>query len=516
MSGNPKSFYNQTEYHGGPSSMNAVHKPDEVSASDLLSPPPYSPDIRKSSDSGTYGSTANQHQQEHAGLLGQSTSSSPYQQDNASNTLVSPKQSLQALPSPHQEYQHTSIPVWNDNNPNGQRRGRRSNGDPGCCRNWCKYIFAAILVWLVLLKYGAYIFGGGGDSHIPYDSSCSSNSLTWEDLPRVIDFDSNIEIILDGYVSGGHIVITPIEDRHGGKIITDIKYTPSSLQDRMTYSVEQAPNDIIRLVLKMPTKINIHDDECININMEIKLPYSADIVRLDVHNVDISAYPFIKDIKTVDIKNANGKIRVDRWTGNQFKLRTTNGEIKLGRIISDESIYVETTSNSVILSENMEAKNRIDIKNANGHIKTLGAIQADSVVNIQTTNGNIHIGSVLSDNVFLKTSNSGILVDYIKSKVQVIAESSNGPISISVAGEKNNKVVVGTSTDPINLHMTNEFEGRFVMRTSNGQVNIDNDDYIEFQDNESHLKRGERHGSGNKGDLNVSNSNADINVSFDI
>jgi hypothetical protein len=54
------------------------------------------------------------------------------------------------------------------------------------------------------------------------------------------------------------------------------------------------------------------------------------------------------------------------------------------------------------------------------------------------------------------------------------------------------------------------------MSTSNGEVSIDHDDDIEYQDNESHLKRGERKGRGNKGDLTVTNSNANINISFDI
>lgn len=54
------------------------------------------------------------------------------------------------------------------------------------------------------------------------------------------------------------------------------------------------------------------------------------------------------------------------------------------------------------------------------------------------------------------------------------------------------------------------------MSTSNGVVTIDNEDDIEYQNNSSHLKRGERRGSGNQGDLSVTNSNADVNVSFDI
>lgn len=53
------------------------------------------------------------------------------------------------------------------------------------------------------------------------------------------------------------------------------------------------------------------------------------------------------------------------------------------------------------------------------------------------------------------------------------------------------------------------------MQTSNGQVTIDDDTYIEYQDNLDYLKRGERYRRG-KGDLTATSSNADINVAFDI
>jgi hypothetical protein len=258
-------------------------------------------------------------------------------------------------------------------------------------------------------------------------------------------------VILQGHVNNGAIIVTPLEDRHGGTIMTDIQYTPSSLKDQMSYYVENVNDDTTQLILKMPTEI--HDEECIHLNMEIRLPYSADIIKLDVKNVDISMYPFIKDIKTIHVKNKNGNIRLDRWTGNRLSLTTMNGEIKLGRMISDESIYIEGASNDIVLTENMEAKNEIYIRNSNGQVKTLGAIQADNIVDIQSSNGLIHAGSILSDSVHIQTSNHGILVDYIKSKNQVIAETSNGPIAISIAGEKNNKVVLSTSSNPINLHM---------------------------------------------------------------
>ncbi|CAO3647118.1 unnamed protein product [Mucor hiemalis] len=511
---NPKSFYNQPDYSGGSGSSgnrpsappsHVVHKPDEISSADLQPPPPYSPDIRKSSDSNTYGSTIHEQQQ---GLLGQpsygNARTKPAPQSNQPTTPVYINQSS----NPHQDYrpqEQDTLPVaWSS-----------SNGDPGCCRNWCKYIFVAILIWLVFLKYGEYVFPHNGNN-APHGSTCPSSALTWDDMPRMIDFDRNVEVIVEGYVSGGNVVVTPLEDRHGGTIITDVTFTPSSLQKQMTYEVQQL-SDTTRLVIRMPTKLDHNDEECINLNMEIRLPYSADLLRLKLHNSDVSVYPFVKDVRLVEIQTSNGNIRLDRWTGKQLKLTTSNGGIKVGRLIADESIYLSGSSGEIIMSENIEAKNRIDIQNSNGPVKALGgSIQADDTVKIDTSNGIIHLGSVLSDHVYLKTSNAGILADYIKSKVQVVSQTSNGPVAISVAGEKNNKITVTTAGSPVNFHVTKEFEGHFVMSTSNGAVTIDNEDEIEYQDNSDYLKRGERRGSGNKGDLSVTNSNADVNVSFDI
>lgn len=53
------------------------------------------------------------------------------------------------------------------------------------------------------------------------------------------------------------------------------------------------------------------------------------------------------------------------------------------------------------------------------------------------------------------------------------------------------------------------------MSTSHGQVNIQNDEYIDYQDNSDVLKRGTRKNRG-KGDLVVQTSNDDVYVAFDI
>ncbi|KAI7895364.1 uncharacterized protein EV154DRAFT_599277 [Mucor mucedo] len=504
MSNNPKAFYNQSDYNTGGGSRTPInHKPDQVSASDLLPPPPYSPDpTRKSSDStATYGSTEQQ-----VGLLSQDSQPfSPSAKKKLPNREAPNQQ--QSSSNPHQE--HLAVPIAYERSPPSGRR--RANGDPGCCRKWCKYLFAAILIWLVLLTY-TNKFDFFPPSNTPPRAVCRNDAVSWQKLPRTIDFEKNIEIELVGQVSGGRVVLTPTKDRHGGTISSEIQFTPSSLDEQMTYDI-QLDDDTTKLLLTMPPHIS--GDDCINLNMEIRLPYSADLVRLNMRNVDVLVLPFVKSVDTVDIKTSNGKIESESWSGEYLKLVTSSADIKVGSLFSGGSVYIENSNGAIYMSNTVEAKDTLDVRNSNGLIEALGTITADNSISIRTSNDNVRLESLFSDDVFVESSNGPIQIERVESKTQVTVKSSNAPISLNVAGEKNNKVVVLTSEGEINLHMTNEFEGHFVASTSNGQVTIDDDTGIEYQDNLDYLKRGERYRRG-KGDLTATSSNADVNIAFDI
>jgi hypothetical protein len=218
----------------------------------------------------------------------------------------------------------------------------------------------------------------------------------------------------------------------------------------MTYEVQQN-GDTTTFLLKMPS--NLSGDDCINLNMEILLPYSANLVRVAIHNADVLVYPFIKAVDTVHIQTSNGKIELDRWSGESIKLITSNGDLSVGSLMSGGSIYIENSNGGIYLSENIEAKKTVDVRNSNGLVEALGTITADDSINVQSSNQVVQLGSLFADNIFVENSNSPVQVEHVEAKVQVTVKSSNAPIDLNVAGEKNNRVMVLTSGSPVNLHM---------------------------------------------------------------
>lgn len=362
-------------------------------------------------------------------------------------TQISLDKQQQSSSNPHQE--HSSIPImqtYEHSPPSGRRR---ANGNPGCCRKWCKYLFAAILIWLVLLTYTNRI-GISPPSNAPPSAICRNDAVSWQKLPRMIDFEKNVEIVLEGQVSGGRVVVSPLEDRQGGTIVSEIQFTPSLLDGQMTYEVQQN-GDTTTFLLKMPS--NLSGDDCINLNMEILLPYSANLVRVAIHNADVLVHPFIKAVDTVHIQTSNGKIELDRWSGESIKLITSNGDLSVGSLMSGGSIYIENSNGGIYLSENIEAKKTVDVRNSNGLVEALGTITADDSINVQSSNRVVQLGSLFADNIFVENSNSPVQVEHVEAKVQVTVKSSNAPIDLNVAGEKNNRVMVLTSGSPVNLHM---------------------------------------------------------------
>ncbi|GAN04761.1 hypothetical protein MAM1_0073c04226 [Mucor ambiguus] len=485
---NPKSFYNQPDYNTSGSGYSApqpqaVHKPDEVTSADLMPPPPYSPGqtSRHSEGGGSsgYGSVRNSIEQQQHGLL------APASPRNVNQTDVPPP-----VPAPKRN--------WNPR------------------KNWCKYIIAALLLWLVIymysdkLKFSAPHHGGSRQQ-------CNRNSVQWNDMPDTIDFGDNVELVIEGRVSNGLVTITPLEDRHGGTILSDIKVYPPSLQEDMSFDVQHYDNngDTTKLTIYMPQQFDDESEDCINVNMEIRLPYAANRLFVDVKNMDVDVQPFVKDVNDVEIKTRNARIHFEHWSGESLKLSTKNGEIKAGRLTSGGSVYLKNANALVHLAGDISAKKLISVQNSNGAVEAMGSLRADDTVKIETSNAYVKLSQLFADYVTVSNANGDMQVDYIEAKSQVLAKSSNGPMSLSVGATKNNQVKVINSNARIDLHMTEEFEGSFVMSTSHGRVNIESDDSIDYQDNSDYLKRGTRK-NGGKGDLVVQTSNDDVFVAFDI
>ncbi|EPB92329.1 hypothetical protein HMPREF1544_00898 [Mucor circinelloides 1006PhL] len=521
---NPKSFYNQPDYNAGSSGYSApqqqvVHKPDEVTSADLMPPPPYSPgQTSRNSEGGGgsssgYGSVRDSIEQQQHGLLAPSSPRNVTQAD-----APPPKKNW----NPHSGYQ--PVPTSQSYDPEAAAASassssfgrRRAYQDPGCCRHWCKYIIAALLLWLVIYMYSDKLKFSAppyGDGH----QKCNSNSVQWKDMPSTIDFNDNVELIIEGRVSNGLVTVIPLEDRHEGTILSDIKVYPPSLQKEMSFDVQHYDNngDTTKLTIHMPQQFDYENEDCINVNLEIRLPYAANRLFVNVKNIDVDVQPFVKEVDDVEIKTRNARIHFEHWSGESLKLSTNNGEIKTGRLMSGGSVYLANANALVHLAEDIYAKKLISVQNSNGAVEAMGSLRADDTVKVETSNAYVKLSQLFADSVTVSNANGDTQADYIEAKNQVLAKSSNGPMSLSVGGTKNNQVKVINSNARIDLRMTEEFEGSFVMSTSHGQVNIQNDEYIDYQDNSDVLKRGTRKNRG-KGDLVVQTSNDDVYVAFDI
>lgn len=526
---NPKSFYNQPDYSAGSSGYSTpppqvVHKPDEVTSADLMPPPPYSPgQTSRNSEGGGggsgYGSVRNSIEQQQHGLLAPASPRNVNQTDSPPPPPLAPKRNW----NPHSDYQPLPTSQSYDAEAGAPAASsslfarRRAYQDPGCCRNWCKYIMAALLLWLVIYMYSDKL-PFSAPHHGGSRQRCNSNSVQWKDMPDTIDFEDNVELVIEGRVSNGLLTVIPLEDRHGGTILSDIKVYPPSLQQDMSFDVQHYDNngDTTKLTIHMPQQFDDENEDCINVNMEIRLPYAANRLLINVKNMDVDVQPFVKDVDDVEIKTRNARIHFEHWSGESLKLSTKNGEIKAGRLTSGGSVYLENANALVHLAQDITAKKLISVQNANGAVEAMGSLRADDTVKIETSNAYVKLSQLFADHVTVSNANGDTQVDYIEAKSQVLAKSANGPMSLSVGATKNNQVKVINSNARIDLHMTKEFEGSFVMSTSHGRVNIENDDdSIDYQDNSDFLKRGTRRGGG-KGDLVVQTSNDDVYVAFDI
>ncbi|KAG2189764.1 hypothetical protein INT46_005822 [Mucor plumbeus] len=475
-------------YTSTPPPPQIVYKPDEVTSADLTPPPPYSPDRSdRNSEGGSsgYGSVRNSIEQQQHGLL------APSSPRNATSNYPPPKRVWNS----HSDYQQ--LP------PTSQSLNQEAVSPS-----------LSILLWLVIYIYSGKLFStppSYGDGHY----GCNSNAVTWNDIPNTIEFDDNVELVINGRVSNGLVTIIPLEDRHGGSILSDIQVHPPSLQDKMTFDVQHNYDggDSTKLILQMPQ--NFENEDCISVNIEIRLPYAANRLFVNVKNIDVKVQPFVKDVDDVDVKTSNGRIDFGSWSGESLKLSTQDGELKVGRLTASGSVYLENANALVQLTENIDAKRMISVKNSNGAVEAFGSLRADNSVDIETSNAYIKLFQVFSDSVSVSNANNEIQVDYIEAKNQVLAKSSNGPVTISVGATKNNQVRVINSNAHVNLHMTKEFEGSFVLSTSHGEVTIENGQDIQYQDDLEYLKRGYR-GERGKGDLVVETNNADVHVAFDM
>ncbi|KAI8876790.1 hypothetical protein K501DRAFT_298613 [Backusella circina FSU 941] len=281
----------------------------------------------------------------------------------------------------------------------------------------------------------------------------------------------------------------------------------------MRYEIQkQEKRDTTKLVLTMPPPRP--DRTCVQLDIEIQLPYSADYLSINVQNVDLSVFPFVKDVDEVILNNSNGNVFIERWTGETLNVRNENGLIKVGQLSAGESIHIRNSNGPLQLQSDIYSKHDLDIINTNGEIGGVGRLGADDRISVETSNGVISLDELNSDNIYVTSSNGDILLRRVAADARAILRTSEGLIDASIIGSKNNVVVAQTSVGDVSLHVTHEFEGHFSFSSSNGRVDVPRDEGIDYDVKTDSDKKGNR--LKGKGDMSVSTSSGDVQVVFDL
>ncbi|KAI9494034.1 hypothetical protein BDB00DRAFT_343435 [Zychaea mexicana] len=380
------------------------------------------------------------------------------------------------------------------------------DADPGCCKKWCKCLFLAILIWLVILKYSDTIRFTPPSP----DLSCHA-SVTWDDMPETINVEKDVWISVEGHVSSGSVIVHSMADSgQEGSIQTQIHVTPS-LVEELSYELHDGRQT--QLTIRLPQQ----GDHCVQVDMEIYLPDKAEQLRLSINNVPIKVMDPQSHMDLTDLRTTNAPIDLSNaWEGKRLTLQTANADIHMssGDIEARDTVHLET-ANGAIHAANILSKHYIDLINANGVVQA-DLLQGDDRVHVETTNAEVRIDKVSSDKASIISSNGWIQVNHAVAQDSLVAKTSNAPIDIHVEQVKNGHTQLTTGNSPVTVHMTREYEGSITFTTSkDNAVNVhDAPENFDYDRNESYEKRGMRL-SGN-GELSVMTTNADADIFFDI
>ncbi|ORZ18899.1 hypothetical protein BCR42DRAFT_411812 [Absidia repens] len=573
---NPKTYYNESAYSEAPK----VSKPDDVA---YPPPPPYSqPGTSSSSayspsvpsappstyataqDYPNYGSL----DPNRPGLLDPHGSSpyspppnqpqQPYPQRNIPD-VGSPALSNSSNPHlprdwvpdngynksapsspPQQQQQQPGEPTSRISIPGFTRQRLDNDDDPGCCKKWCKYIFVAILVWLVILKYNDnFQWGGDHDSshHIGFWQCKGQSLVQWDDIPSRIPLEQDLYLAFEGpvTVSGSYINIHPSGDRDEGWIESHINIAPPSLVDssELSYRLEKQ-DDETRLVLHFPPwdwkHGGTHDRPCVQVKMDIYLPDKVKSLRTSVNNIPIHVTDgnnnglsvnhgdgLTLETDRVELITTNAAIIFDtpRWEGDTLALTTTNGEIKIAAVMeAGDWLRVQSSNGNLISTNTLTAKDKLEMITTNGKISTQSLIVKD-VLHVSTTNAAINLESrVSAEQLLIESTNAQLELRELSAESSLTASTSNAQINARVVAEKDPRVRFSTKNAPVNIQMTKEYEGQLLAKTSRQNKVVIDDSNITYDTNQRHYKQGRR--LKGDGDLTVETSNSDIRLSFNV
>lgn len=339
------------------------------------------------------------------------------------------------------------------------RFGPRSRGydddddddDPGCWRKWCKYLFLAILIWLVFLKYGDILTWGGWGGDSPSAAVCRGhNSIVWDDLPSSIVLDKNAWVTIEGHVTGGKINVH--RGSRKGSIETRVRTNSPTLLDALEYELHPGENTQLELRFPAMSVMPQHHD-CLEIEMDIWVPERSEEIHVEGSNVVVDVVDALDGMDWLDIKTINAMIRMQGgWFGERLELETEHGEINTaGPIVTSDNAHMKTTGGAIRVGSIM-SRNTIDLKASDGAIHVSGSLQADSRISAETSNAEVHLDTVKSRHLDVTTSNGWIQLNHAVAP-HITARTSNDRINVQVEEVVEPNVELTTSNGPITAHV---------------------------------------------------------------
>lgn len=376
---------------------------------------------------------------------------------------------------------------------------------PGCCRKWCKYVFVAILIWIVALKYSDTI------KVSPIHGGSCDGAVEWDGLPSQISVEKNAWLTVEGRIASGQVNVHYGGDE--GAMAAKVYVAPASLKDDVvSYHLQEG--DDTHLTIKADDR----DGVCVKVDVDIWLPDKAERLEVRTTNMAVRVLDALQKMDTTQISTTNAPIELAAWEGDKLVLLTSNGEVALtSDVVADTAVYVQSSS-AAIRVHHVTAKRRIDLHTSNGAVLAGDGqtLQADDMISIQTSNGELDLGVLRSDAAELRSSNNRIAVSAASIERTLKVDTTNAPIAVRVLDVKDVQVALTTSNAEITAHMPNAFEGRFLLQTSRHNTVLVEDmkgNNIEYDEDKAYYKQGRRF-SG-KGTLSTRTTNADTSVVFD-
>lgn len=443
------------------SSGAVVHKPDQVTASPIGPPPPYSPPSNHPTRSTatavpmTYGALGGEQQQQYP-------SSSSSNRHEVPAAPRNPKNKKQKTLSQRLKKLFKKAAAGSGNHDNDSSSSDDDEDDhrhhdvprvvTRRCKRWAKYLLLALFIALAVWKYSDL---GSSTTPPPLISCEGLSAVYWDDLPQELAIEKNIDVFVEGKVTGGRVMVHRLQQSgDSGSVQARFRVAPPTALSSLSYSYHQGRD--AQLSIKLPPQ---ESDICVEVDMDIWLPEKGEALRVAVPNVEVQLLDPLENMDLVDIHATNGPIHMlGTFEGKELRLKSSNGNIQLDQPVKKADSVDLHTSNAAITVDTINSKHSIDmivdgsgsiiaqdliaddkvrLHTANDQVRIDSSINAAIVV-IENSNGAIDIARAGGDgdiaSFVAKTSNAYIQVAQLQSEkdAQLNLESSNGPITAHV------------------------------------------------------------------------------------